>query len=435
MQQMVDATIDGAIRDSRLRLPDLPQTLEQLGLPSSTLIDLGLRFLREQNTGTLGSLRKALKLSLPIVDWVFQQLRQQQLIDVKGTIGNDYVFALTTAGRNLAAERSQACRYAGPAPVTLDQYTQMVRRQRSSIHPTPEELRSAFSDLVISDELIDQIGTALISGRPIFVYGPSGNGKTSIIERLPRLFTDTILVPYSIEVDGHIISIFDPAVHAPVHPDPDEAIDARWIRCRRPCVIASGELVAESLALRLDASSGVHAAPLQMKAQNGIFLIDDLGRQAISPRDLFNRWILPLDRRIDYLRLTYGYTFQVPFEVALIFSTNMEPTELADEAFLRRVPNKIFVAPITQDAFDRVFARVLSARGIPFEAALAMHLRALCRENRAHDLRGCYPADICNMVEALATYERKPFAISHQSLARAAKSYFVQRSTGQSTPL
>jgi hypothetical protein len=411
------------------KCPNVPQTIEELGLPPSMLIDLSLRYLREHNTGTLTSLRKALKLSLPIADWVFQQLRQQQLVDVKGTVGNDYVFALTALGRGLAVERS-TCRYTGPSPVPLDQYCAVVQLQGHSIPATPEQVRTAMCDLVLRDDLIGQLGAALVSGKPIFMYGETGNGKTSIIERLPRLFTDSILVPYCLEVDGHIISIFDPAVHLPLDADADDTVDQRWTRCHRPCVIASGELVAESLSLWLDETSGVYAAPLQMKAQNGILLIDDFGRQAISPRQLFNRWILPLDRHVDHLSLRYGYTFRVPFEISLVFSTNLEPTDLADDAFLRRVPNKVHVAPITADAFDRIFELVLKAYGLPFDPDLAAYLRELCRENGAATLRGCFPTDICSMLASLAAFEQEPFAVSRQSLARAAKAYFVQPSSG-----
>ena len=193
---------------------------------------------------------------------------------------------LTSGARELAAERTRACRYAGPAPVPLNQYSQIVCAQRPQICPTQRQLRDAFADLVISDGLLDQIGPALISGRPIFIYGPTGNGKTSITERFPRVYNDSILVPYAVEVDAHVISVYDPLVHRPVEVDPDEGVDPRWIRCRRPCVMAAGELVPSMLDLRLDERSGVYAAPLQMKATNGILLIDDFGRQRMSPRDL-----------------------------------------------------------------------------------------------------------------------------------------------------
>lgn len=407
-------------------LPNVPQTVEQLGIPPSMLTDLALRFLREQGTGSLMSLRRALKLSFPIADSIFQQLRQQQLIDVKGTAGTDYVFSLTTAAREFAAERSQSCQYAGPAPVPLDQYSMVVRSQRVSLRPTREQLADALADLVVPDENLHQLGAAVTSGRPIFLYGPSGNGKTSIIERLSRLFEDTVLVPYCVEVDGHIISVFDPSVHVQLDVEPDEEVDQRWVRCRRPCVIAGGELVPELLSLRIDGNSGMYAAPLQMKAANGVLAIDDFGRQTMSPRALFNRWILPLDRRVDNLSLQYGYMFRIPFEVLLVFSTNLHPADLADEAFFRRVPNKVYLGPIAPEVFDAISERVLTRYGLPFDHELAECLRDLCSQGGLRELRACHPGDICEILAALALYERKPFAATPQSLARAARIYFMQ---------
>lgn len=406
--------------------PTVPQTIEELGIPPTMLMDLALRYLREQGSGSLMSLRRSLKLSFPIVESLFQQLRKQQLIDVKGMAGTDYSFALTSAARELAAERSHACRYAGPAPVPLDQYSAVVRSQRTSLRPTQEQLREAMSDLVLPDDILHQLGGSLTSGRPMFLYGPSGNGKTSVIERLWRLFDDTILVPYCVEVDGHIISVLDPSVHIPLDVPPDEQVDQRWVRCHRPCVMAGGELVPEMLSVRLDPNSGLYAAPLQMKAANGILAIDDFGRQAMSPRALFNRWILPLDRRVDNLALEYGYMFKVPFEVILVFSTNLQPSDLADEAFIRRVPNKVYLGALAPDVFDAISERVLTRYGLAFDRETVSYLRELCRQNGAKELRACHPGDICEILASMARYERKPFSANPQALARAARLYFVQ---------
>src|SRR5437016_6173929 len=357
--------------------PPPPLTLEQLGLPVFMVSNLVLRWMREHGSGSLTMLRKGLKLSYPVVEATFQQLRQQQLIDIKSTVGSDFLFTLTATGRQFAIERSENCNYAGPAPVPIAQYALVVRSQKVAIQPFPDQVRDMFYDLVLPDEILDRVGTALVSQRPLFIYGPSGNGKTSIIERLPRVYDDFIFVPYAVEVDGQIISVFDPLVHPAVDSDLDDQIDERWVRCRRPCVMAAGELVPSMLETRRDARTGTYAAPLQMKASNGILLIDDFGRQTMSPRDLFNRWILPLDRGIDYLSLEYGMTFQIPFELTLAFATNLEPSELADEAFLRRVPNKIYLGPISAEIFDEIFRRVLQKRELPFEPELARYLRDL----------------------------------------------------------
>jgi hypothetical protein len=406
--------------------PAQPQTMEELGLPPSMPFDLAVRYLHEHDCGSIAILMKALKLPYAIVDAVFQQLRQQLLIEVKRTVTNDYIFTLTDAAHRLAASRSHACRYCGPAPVPLQQYASLVRSQRVSLLPTRDMLRTAFEDLVIADDILDQLGPALVSGKPIFIYGPPGNGKTSVSERLRRVFDDSILVPYAVEVDGHIIVLFDPAVHEPVDEAGNGNADGRWVRCRRPSIIAGGDLVGAALNLRLDPTLGAYAAPLQMKAANGVLVIDDFGRQAISPRDLLNRWMLPLDRRVDYLSLQYGYTFQIPFELTIVFSTNLEPAELADDAFLRRVPNKVYMGSVDESAFDEIFRRALARRGIPCDPDLAAQLRTICRKHSA-ELNACYPADICDILAAQSAYDRRPLEPNQQNLARAAHLYFARR--------
>jgi len=408
--------------------PPSPQSIEELGIPSFMVQDLAIRHLRQHGTASLTMLRKGLKLSYPVVESIFQQLRQQQFIDVKGTVGHDYLFSLTGPARQYAAERSEVCRYAGPAPVPLDQYARLVRYQRTLAVPNAEQLQEAFADLVLPTETLDAIGTGLVSGRPLFVYGPSGNGKTSIMERLQRIFEDTVFIPYAVEVDAQIISVFDPLIHRHVESDIPPPIDERWICCRRPCVMAAGGLVSSMLDLRLDERSGVYVAPLQLKANNGLLLIDDFGRQIMSPRELLNRWILPLDRRVDYLSLNYGLTFQIPFELRLAFATNFEPSELADEAFLRRVPNKIYLGPPPDEAFDEIFRREFQQRELPFEAGLADLLRRLCREHNTTGLRACYPKDICEILVAAAAYKRRPIEISRESLTSAVKNYFTRPS-------
>jgi Cdc6-like AAA superfamily ATPase len=388
--------------------------------------DLILRYLREHGIGTLTALKKALRISYPIVEAVFQQFRRQELLDVRGTVGNDYNFALTTRGRTVAAERSSICRYTGPAPVSLEQYSAIVRSQAAQINVNDEVLQKAFSDLVVTDEILDLLGPALISQRSLFLYGPTGNGKTSLAERLLRVYSDTVLVPYAVEVDGQIVSVFDPIVHRPAETEPDATVDPRWIICRRPCVMAGGELTESMVELRFDDSTGLYVAPLQMKANNGMFVIDDFGRQAMEPRALLNRWIVPLDRRVDYLSLRYGVTFQIPFELMVVFSTNLEPTDLADEAFLRRIPNKIYVEPVDSQTFDLIFQHELQDRGLPYEPGTAAQFRSICYNHGATQLRACYPVDICNLLTWIARYKKRPFAVTREDLSRAADLYFTR---------
>lgn len=405
--------------------PVIPQSFEELGIPQSLVIDLFLRRTMIEGFSTLESLSKALRVSVAIVDQVFRQLRQQQIVEVKGMIGNDYQFVLTQAGKQMAADRFQISQYAGACPVSLRDYAAATKRQAARVQIDRRSLRAAFSDLVVPDRLLDQIGPALISQNSIFLYGPSGNGKTSIAERMLRVYQDAVFIPYAVEVDNQIISLYDPVVHHKVELD-DPEIDPRWVLCRRPCIVVGGELIPSMLELRLDESSGIYAAPLQMKANNGIFIIDDFGRQLMSPRDLLNRWIVPLDRRVDYLTLRYGVKFQIPFELMVVFSTNLDPSDLADEAFLRRIQNKIEIEPVQAQVFDTIFQRVISTRNVPAEYDSAEYLRKLCLSEGRTQLRACYPLDILNIITAICQYENRPVQVTKAELERAVHLYFAR---------
>lgn len=405
--------------------PSVPQTYEQLGISESLILDLVLRRLMLEGFSTLRSLSQALRISIPIVEIAFRQLRSQQLVEVKGMIGNDYQFVLSQAGKQLASDRFQISQYAGAAPVSLKDYCEATRQQAARVQVDRKAMRAAFSDLVVTDRMIDQIGPAIISQTSIFLYGPSGNGKTSVAERMLRVYQDAILIPYAVEVDNQIISLYDPVVHQRIELD-DPDVDPRWALCRRPCIVVGGELIPSMLELRLDDSSGIYAAPLQMKSNNGIFIIDDFGRQLMSPRDLLNRWIVPLDRRVDYLTLRYGIKFQIPFELMVVFSTNLDPQDLADEAFLRRIHNKILIESIDSGTFDQIFARVVSAKRVPHEPDSAEYLRRLCLSGGRTELRACYPLDICNILVSISDYERRPVRMSKDDLDRAVTLYFAK---------
>ena len=405
--------------------PPVPQTYEQLGISESLILDLVLRRLLMEGFSTLSSLSTALRVSIPIIDTAFRQLRSQQLVEVKGMVANDYQFVLSQAGKQLASDRFQISQYAGAAPVSLPDYSEATRQQAAKVSVDRKALRAAFSDLVVTDRMLDQIGPAIISQTSIFLYGPSGNGKTSVAERMLRVYQDAILIPYSVEVDGQIIAVFDPVVHQKLELN-DPEVDPRWILCRRPCIVVGGELIPSMLELRIDDSSGIYAAPLQMKANNGIFIIDDFGRQLMSPRDLLNRWIVPLDRRVDYLSLRYGVKFQIPFEVMVVFSTNLDPQDLADEAFLRRIHNKILIESIDASTFDQIFARVVSSKRVPHEPDSAEYLRRLCLADGRSELRACYPLDICNILSSISDYERRPINMGRDNLERAVNLYFAR---------
>jgi hypothetical protein len=265
----------------------------------------------------------------------------------------------------------------------------------------------------------------LVSQRSVFLYGPSGNGKSSYSDRMIRIYQDSIVVPYAVEIDGQIMTVFDPVVHRPL-PNIDRELDPRWVVCRRPCITAGGELVSGMLDIRFDQSSGIYVAPPQVKANNGIFIIDDFGRQAISPRELLNRWMAPLDRRVDYLSLSYGIKFEIPFELLLVFSTNLSPDDLADEAFLRRIPNKVYVGEIDDQIFDLIFEREAARQGIPWQPDSAERLRHLCNLYTGDDLRACYPGDICRILHWISRYEERPVQVGSAELERAVMLYFAR---------
>lgn len=405
--------------------PAVPETLEDLGLSQSFVTDLVLRRLLLEGFSSLTSLSHTLKLSVSIIDIVFKHLRAQQLIEVKGMIGNDYSFVLSQAGRQLASDRFAIVQYASAAPVSLKDYVAATRLQSAKVFVDRRTLRMAFSDLVVPDRLLDQLGPALISQNSIFLYGPSGNGKTSIAERMLRVYQDGVLMPYAVEVDNQVIQLYDPVVHQRIEMD-DPDIDPRWILCKRPCIVVGGELVPNMLELRLDDASGIYAAPLQMKSNNGIFIIDDFGRQLISPRDLLNRWIVPLDRRVDYLSLRYGVKFQIPFDMMVMFSTNLDPSDLADEAFLRRIQNKILIEPVEPHVFDQIFHRVFRAREVPYSEDSPEFLRNLCLQDGREYLRACYPMDICNLLVSISRYEHRAVEASRDDLERAVNLYFAK---------
>ena len=403
----------------------IPDRVEDLGVPRSVISDLILRYLWLHGSGTLAALNETLKLSFPVLETMFHQFRNQQLLEVKGMTGNDYSFTLTAGGRAMAASRNAICQYVGPAPVSIQQYAKVVKSQAAHVRLSRESLRNAFDDLVLPDGLLDQLGPALIGHQSLFLYGGTGNGKTSIAERILRIYHDAVVVPYAIEVDGHIVALFDPVVHRRL-PLGDEMLDPRWAVCERPCITVGGELSAVMLELRLDEATHVFISPCQMKANNGILIIDDFGRQMLAPRDLLNRWIVPLDRRVDYLTLSSGMKFQVPFELMVVFSTNLDPHDLADEAFLRRIQAKVMVENVSEDVFDRIFQSVMQSQQVPTEPECAQHLRKRCLEYAANVLRACYPIDIYRLVKAISEYEGRPVRMTKVNIDRAVALYFAK---------
>ncbi len=405
--------------------PRAPEGALDLGVPHNILVDLMLKMTMLEGVTTLSRLSNTMKVSVPICDSTFHHLRHEQFVEVKGMKGNDYEFSLTATGRKVAQDRYAISQYVGPVPVPLDTYTQAVREQAARNRVSREYLRKVIYDLVLPDETLDQLGPAIISNSQIFLYGSTGNGKTSIAERLVRIFDDTVYLPYAIEVQGQILNVFDSVVHQPL--ESEENSDERWIRCERPCIAVGGEMVQEMLELRYETTLGYYTAPLQMKANNGLFIVDNFGRQMITPRDLLNRWIVPLDRGIDFLSLRTGVKFPIPFETMVIFSTNLDPRQLADEAFLRRIQNKIKVETISPEIFDRILQRICEAAKIPWTPEASEYVRQrCCADGRKPLLRACYPRDVVLILQNIAEYENREPSLDPADVNRAIGLYFAR---------
>lgn len=395
-----------------------------LGIRENLLLDLVLRRLLLEGSSNLRTIAQKIRVSAPIVDHIFRYMRNQQMIEVKSMTGNDYNFVLSALGRQTATERFQTSQYAGACPVSLRDYHAAVRAQSAKVQVDRGTLRQAFGDLVVPDRLLDQLGPALIAQSSIFVYGPSGNGKTSIAERMLRVYQDAVMIPHAIEVDNQIISVFDPVVHQALATEESD-LDPRWVMCRRPCIVVGGELVPSMLELRLDEASGIYTAPLQMKANNGIFIIDDLGRQRLSTDALFNRWIVPMEEQVDHLGLANGLHFTVPFDVVLVFSTNLNPTDVADEAFLRRIGYKIAFRPIPADQYRLIWADVCRKHGLAFDRKLVDFVINDLHEKRGVSLLPCHPRDLIAMALDHRMYSGAEPALSEQDLRWAWNNYFL----------
>ena len=368
---------------------------------------------------------QATALSVGVVDSIVDGLRQRMYLEIQGMDGRDYILAPTDKGKTEAANRAQALMYAGAAPVALDDYTRVVESQRGRASINAATLNEAFNDLIIPPGFFDELGPALVSKGAVFLYGPPGTGKTSLAERMIKMYKDPVLVPRAVEFDQAVITVFDPSIHEPVTPQPD-GLDGRWVLCLRPCVIVGGELTEKQLELERDPSSGVYRAPLQMKSNNGIFVIDDFGRQKMTPEAVLNRWIVPLSRGIDFLTLAHGAALTIPFDSKVVFSTNMRPDQLGDDAFARRIPNKVYVGSIDDAGFDQILAAVCKGMGVGCNQESANYLRQLIREQTGSDLRPYYPADFAKTLLAICEYEGRPKVLDRNAIDRVANIYFTK---------
>jgi predicted ATPase with chaperone activity len=412
-------------------VPPRLTSAEDTGLDSGFLSDLLLKHL--YFGGVMSGAAIAHSMRLPyyqFVETLLEQLRAGTFIEVRGSTGvlsTTYRYTLTEKGLNKVQEAFERSTYAGPCPVTLEDYTYAVQRQSiREVVVTREALLRAFSALVFNQQTLDQIGPAVNSGRSIFLFGPPGNGKTTIAEITATLLGGHVYIPYAVMVEGQIIRVFDEAHHHKVKDTDPEAVDQRWVLSKRPVVVVGGELTLGELDLQLSAESKVYEAPLQMKANTGMFLIDDFGRQQISPRALLNRWIVPLERRIDYLTLVTGNKMQIPFDELLIFSTNLDPKDLMDDAFLRRIRYKINIMPPTVEEYREIFKRTCQQRNIEYnEAALAyIYNEYYVKQNL--QMRSCHPRDLLDQLTDIARYLKVRPMLAKELIDLACKSYFVK---------
>ena len=421
---------------SQVNLPPEPHSIEETGLGLDFLADLVLKTIYTR--GLLKGHEIAQAVNLPfanVVDQVLDYLRHEHLTEVRGSAGfgeSSYQHVISEDGRTRARELMEQNQYIGPAPVQLDEYTQMVKRQALTGQPlTRATLQDTLKDLVISNDIISELGPAINSGKSIFLFGHPGNGKTSISEAIGQSLPGAIWIPYAVSVHESIIRVFDGLHHCeiPEATAPAETprrYDRRWVLIRRPLISVGGELRLSSLELVYDPTKKFYEAPYQMKANGGAFLMDDFGRQPVSPRELLNRWIVPLEKRVDYLTLATGHKINVPFDVLIIFATNLNPKDLVDEAFLRRIRYKIQVADPTWDEFREIFRRETAKRTIPYaeDGLRYLVMEYYIKGNRKP--RGVHPRDILDELVDIARFEGVRPTLSKELIDRACRAYFIK---------
>jgi hypothetical protein len=413
----------------RVNPPPL-KTIADTGLDGSLLADLIIKHIISMGDFNLSDLAEKVKLPVHLVENVMETLRRDKFVEVKGGTGYaavTYTFKVTELGKNRAMELLDLCRYVGPAPVSLDDYRHMVETQTiKSAIVDEKSVKKAFSHLVLSDAVLKRLGPAVSSGRAMFIYGPPGNGKTAIADTIGRLLPETIYVPYALSIGGEIITIYDPVNHSPVDVEDEEEFDRRWILVKRPVVITGGELTLRMLDLDFNPISKFYEASLQMKANNGIFIADDFGRQQLEPQSFLNRWIVPLDRRIDFMTLHTGMKFSIPFDMLTIFSTNIEPRQLVDEAFLRRIPYKIKIDHPSEREFESIFRMICHDHDVEFNEDCFRYLLDNYYRKQNIKLNACHPRDIVEQIIVNARYYRHPPRLSKEAIHDAWTNYFVE---------
>ncbi len=412
--------------------PSEPSSLKETGLPVSLIESLLIKRLAVVGTTSGRQLANDLCLPFPTLEALYQHLRARQIIVHSGAAPlNDYNYVLTETGRERAAAATQICSYVGPAPVPLMDYVLSAEAQTIRAEsPKRSQLKSAFQDISINEHLFENLGPAINSGAGLFLYGEPGNGKSTLAQRITQCFGHEIWIPHAIFEDGQIIKFYDAAYHQRGNDDTnslliDAAFDKRWVKIRRPTVVVGGELTMDSLEIRHDPNSNVSEASLQMKSNCGCLLVDDFGRQRIEPQELLNRWIVPLESRIDFLTLASGKKIQVPFEQLIIFSTNLEPSDLVDEAFLRRIPYKIEIGDPTPEEFHELFEIYCKRFECEYRAEVVDYLLSMHFLASGRRLRRCHPRDLLNQIRNFCVYNELEMEIRPEYFDRVVKSYFT----------
>jgi predicted ATPase with chaperone activity len=411
--------------------PAEPRSLEEAGLPASLIESLVCKYLTIVGTTSGRAMSDYLCLPFGALEGVFHDLRTRQLIVHTGSAAlGDYSYALTEQGRARAQVYLEACAYVGPAPVPVADYVLSAEAQTIRAEaPKREQLTKAFSDICVDSELFECLGPAINSGAGLFLYGNPGNGKSTLAKRITMCFGQQVWIPRTLIEDGQLIKLFDAAYHEPIETHTDSILrsashDRRWVKIRRPTVVVGGELTMDCLEIRHDPRANVSEAPLQMKSNCGCLLIDDFGRQRIEPAELLNRWIVPLENRQDFLTLSTGKKFQVPFEQLIIFSTNLEPSDLVDEAFLRRIPYKIEIDNPDEAEFHQLFELYCRTYGCQFQPEVVDYLVQTHYRGK-RPMRRCHPRDLLAQVRNYCAYNDLPLEMKPEYFDRVVESYFT----------
>ncbi len=424
-----------------IALPE-PESLQQAGLPEALVEQLIVKILYFRGELYGQDLSRAIGLKFSVIQDILEDLKLEHLVVIKRSLGMGSVaavFALTESGRLRAREYLEANQYAGPAPVPMDQYAEIVRQQKPREGwLTREALRRALKGMVLTEHVLNQVGPAVSSGNSMLIYGKPGDGKTFLIEQLNNLDSAPVYVPHAIECQGNIVQVFDPIYHQPLEEEEPSVLtvalegstDRRWILCKRPFIVSGGELSLDMLDLRFNNNSKVYEAPFQLKANNGLYLIDDFGRQRATPAEVLNRWIVPMERHVDYLSFLTGGKMTVPFETFLVLSTNLNPADLGDEAFLRRIQYKMLLRGPAENEFIRIFEGFCTQRRLPFPKGIAQ--RFIDRHYRlsGKPFRRCHPRDVLTHALNLIHFEKLPFELNETILDRAFDSCFLQEEEG-----